>query len=105
MKDSFDKLNGVDSRVSAMVSDLVASRAHRGGRVYDSSFKRIPSVKEFKVKVGEMNEALIGSGLERRMKPDFKIILFKEQEIANKYMEARLRAMKAALSAGRPKIF
>jgi len=105
MKDSFDKLNGVDSRVSAMVSDLVASRAHRGGRVYDSSFKRIPCVKEFKVKVGEMNEALIGSGLERRMKPDFKIILFKEQERANKYMEARLRAMKAALSAGRPKIF
>lgn len=105
MKDSFDKFNGVDSRVSAMVSDLVTSRAHRGGRIFESSFKRIPSVKAFKVKVGMMNEALLGTGLERRMKPDFKLIVFKEQDRANKYMEARLRAMRAALSAGRPKIF
>jgi hypothetical protein len=105
MRDSFDKFNKVDSRVSAMVSDLVASRAHRGGRIYESSFKRIPSVKSFKVKVGEMNEVLLGTGMERRMKPDFKIISFKEQDRANKYMEARLRAMRAALSSGRPKIF
>lgn len=105
MKDNFDRFDGVDSRVSAIVSDLVASRAQRGGRIYESSFKRIPSVKSFKVKVGQMNEALLGTGMERRMKPDFKIILFKEQDRANKYMEARLRAMRAALSAGRPKIF
>jgi len=101
----FEKFNKVDSRVSAMISDLVTSRAHRGGRIFESSFKRIPSVKSFKVRVGGDNEMLLGTGLERRMKPDFKLIAHKEQDRANKYIEARLRAMKAALSAGRPNIF
>jgi len=105
MKDSYSKLNEVDSRVSVMINDLLSTRDHGGGRVAGSSFKRIPSVKAFKVKIGQNNEILDGTGLERRMKPDFKSILFKKQNNANKYMENRIKAMKAVLAKNRPDIF
>jgi len=105
MKDSYSKLNEIDSRVSVMINDLLSSRDHGGGRVAGSSFKRIPSVKAFKVKIGQQNEILEGTGLERRMKPDFKSILFKKQNNANKYMENRIKAMKAVLAKNRPDIF
>jgi len=105
MKDSFSKLRDVDSRISAMISDLLTARDSSSGRVAESSFKRIPSVKSFKVKVGENNELLEGTGLERRMPADFKYIMFKEQNKANRYMEIRIKAMRAVLSKGRPDLF
>jgi len=105
MKDSFSKLRDIDSRISGMISDLLTARNHGGGRVAESSFKRIPSVKSFKVRVGEQNELLFGTGLERKMPADFKYIVFKEQNKANRYMEIRIKAMRAVLKKGRPDIF
>jgi len=52
-KTSFEKLRDFDSRLPAMVSDLLARRERSGGRVEKSSFRRIPSIKSFKVEVGE----------------------------------------------------
>jgi len=103
--EDLSKSSKLESRVSAMISDLLLSRAQRGGRVYESSFKRIPSVKSFEVKVGQQNEFLLDTGLDRRMKADFKLILNQKQNRANEYMESRLRAMKSALSAGKVDIF
>jgi hypothetical protein len=105
MKDSFSKLKEIDSRISGMISDLLTARDHGGGRVAESSFKRIPSVKSFKVRVGEQNELLFGTGLERKLPADFQYIVFKEQNKANRYMEIRIKAMRAVLSKGRPDIF
>lgn len=105
MKDSFSKLRDIDSRISVMIDDLLTARESGGGRVAESSFKRIPSVKSFKVKVGEQNELLFGTGLERRLPADFKFIMFKEQNKANRYMEVRIKAMKAVLAKKRPDIF
>jgi len=105
MKDSFSKLRDVDSRIHVMINDLLASRDKKGGRVAESSFKRIPSVKSFKVKVGANNELLLGTGLERKMPADFEFILHKEQDKANRYMEVRIKAMRAVLKKGRPDIF
>jgi len=105
MKDSFSKLRDVDSRIHVMINDLLASRDKKGGRVAESSFKRIPSVKSFKVKVGANNELLLGTGLERKMPADFEFILHKEQNKANRYMEVRIKAMRAVLKKGRPDIF
>jgi len=105
MKDSFSKLKDIDSRISVMIDDLLTARESGSGRVAESSFKRIPSVKSFKVKVGEQNELLFGTGLERRLPADFKFIMFKEQNKANRYMEVRIKAMKAVLAKKRPDIF
>jgi len=105
MKDTFRKLRDIDSRISDMISDLLASRNNSGGRVAESSFKRIPSVKSFKVRVGEQNELLFGTGLERKLPADFEYIVFKEQNRANRYMEIRIKAMRAVLKKGRPDIF
>jgi len=105
MKDSFSKLKNIDSRISVMIDDLLTARESGSGRVAESSFKRIPSVKSFKVKVGEQNELLFGTGLERRLPADFKFIMFKEQNKANRYMEVRIKAMKAVLAKKRPDIF
>jgi hypothetical protein len=105
MKDSFNKLRDVDSRISVMINDLLTARDSGSGRVAESSFKRIPSVKSFKVKVGEQNELLFGTGLERKLPADFKYILFKEQNRANRYMEIRIKAMRAVLKKNLPHIF
>jgi len=105
MKDSFSKLRDIDSRISVMIDDLLTARESGSGRVAESSFKRIPSVKSFKVKVGENNELLFGTGLERKLPADFKYIMFKEQNRANRYMSIRIKAMRAVLSKGRPDIF
>jgi hypothetical protein len=88
-----------------MIDDLLTARESGSGRVAESSFKRIPSVKSFKVKVGENNELLFGTGLERKLPADFKYIMFKEQNRANRYMNIRIKAMRAVLSKGRPDIF
>jgi len=105
MKDSFSKLMDVDSRIAVMINDLHASRDKSGGRVAESSFKRIPSVKSFKVKVGMDNELLHGTGLERKLPADFNYIMFKEQNRVNRYMEVRIKAMRAVLKRQRPDIF
>jgi len=105
MKDSFSKLREVDSRIAVMINDLLASRDRKGGRVAESSFKRIPSVKSFKVKVGMDNELLHGTGLERRLPADFDYIKFKEQDQSNKYMAVRIKAMRAVLKKKRPDLF
>jgi hypothetical protein len=88
-----------------MIDDLLTARESGSGRVAESSFKRIPSVKSFKVKVGENNELLFGTGLERKLPADFKYIMFKEQNRANRYMSIRIKAMRAVLEKGRPDIF
>jgi len=105
MKDSFSKLRDVDSRISVMINDILTSRDKRSARVAESSFRRIPAVKSFKVRVGEQNELLFGTGLERKLPADFKYILFKEQNKANKYMDLKIRAMRKVLKDGKPKIF
>jgi len=105
MKDSFSKLMDVDSRIAVMINDLLASRDKKGGRVAESSFKRIPSVKSFKVKVGMDNELLHGTGLERKLPADFDYIMFKEQNQSNRYMEVRIKAMRAVLKKKRPDLF
>jgi len=74
-KFSFEQFSKFDSRLPAMLRDLLASREKTGGRVSDSSFKRIPSIKSFEVNVGEWNQYLQDSGLERRLPADFKCII------------------------------
>jgi hypothetical protein len=105
MKDSFSKLRDIDSRISVMINDLLASRDKKGGRVAESSFKRIPSVKSFKVKINAQNELLENTGLERRLPADFEYVEFKEQNRTNRYMEVRIKAMRAVLKKKRPDIF
>lgn len=88
-----------------MINDILTVRDSGSGRIAESSFKRIPSVKSFKVRVGEQNELLFGTGLERRLPADFKYIMFKEQNKANRYMEIRIKAMRAVLKKNLPHIF
>lgn len=105
MKESFSKLRDIDSRISVMINDLLASRDKKGGRVAESSFKRIPSVKSFKVKIGKFNDFLADSGMERRLPAEMECILFKKQDSANKYMEVKINALRAVLKKNRPDLF
>jgi hypothetical protein len=105
MKNLFEKLHEIDARLPVMILDLVAKRKKFSGRVEESSFFRIPSVKSFSVKPGEENLLLQGSGLERKLPSSKTWELLKEQERLNKYMKARIRSMKAVLRAGKPEIF
>jgi len=105
MKNIFDKLHEIDARLPVMILDLVAKRKKFSGRVDESSFFRIPSVKSFSVKPGEENILLQGSGLERKLPSSKTWELLKEQERLNKYMKARIKSMKAVLRAGKPEIF
>jgi len=105
MKDSFSKLGDIDSRISVMINDLLASRDKRSSRVADSSFKRIPSVKSFKVQISEFNDLLEHSGLERRLPAVMECVLFKKQNHANKYMELKIKAMREVLRKNRPDLF
>jgi hypothetical protein len=68
----FEKLLKIDVKLASLVLDLVAVRKPFSGRVEESSFRRIPSVKSFTVKPGEENELLIGSGLERKLPSEKK---------------------------------
>jgi len=101
----FEKLLKIDVKLASLVLDLVAVRKPFSGRVEESSFRRIPSVKSFNVKPGEENELLIGSGLERKLPSEKKWELVKEQNKMNQYMARRIKAMRAVLRIGRPDIF
>lgn len=104
-KFSFEQFSKFDSRLPAMLRDLLASREKTGGRVADSSFKRIPSIKSFKVNVGEWNQYLQDSGLERRLPADFKYIVWREQNRANRYMQHKIDIMRQVLKDGKPHVF
>jgi hypothetical protein len=43
--------------------------------------------------------------MERKLPADFDYIMFKEQDKANRYMEIRIKAMRAVLKRNRPDIF
>jgi len=101
----FEKLLKIDVKLASLVLDLVAVRKPFSGRVEESSFRRIPSVRSFEVKPGEENELLIGSGLERKLPSEKKWELVKEQNKMNAYMSRRIKAMRAVLRLGRPDIF
>jgi len=105
MKNLFEKLQEIDARLPAMILDLVTKRKKFSGRVGESSFFRIPSVKSFTVTPGEENLLLLGSGLDRKLPSSKSFELLKEQERLNKYMAARINAMRAVLKAGKPEIF
>lgn len=67
MNDLFERLHKIDVRLPAMILDLVAKRKKFSGRVEESSFFRIPSVKSFVVKPNEENLLLQGSGLDKKL--------------------------------------
>jgi len=105
MNTLFEKLLKIDVKLASLVLDLVAVRKPFSGRVEESSFRRVPSVRSFTVKPGEENELLIGSGLERKLPSIKKVDIVKEQNKMNQYMARRIKAMRAVLRLGRPDIF
>lgn len=92
-------------KLANLVLDLVAVRRRHSGRVEDSSFWRIPSIRSFEVTPGEENSILTGSGLERKLPSSKNVELDKEQNKMNRYMKNRIIAMRAVLRLGRPDIF
>jgi hypothetical protein len=105
MKNSFEKIQDFDSRLPDMINDLLARREKSSGRVEESSFRRIPSIKAFKVITGEPNLFLEGTGLERKLPAEFKYIIWREQNAANRYMAFRIKALRKVLAKGRPDVF
>jgi hypothetical protein len=101
----FEKLLKIDVKLASLVLDLVAVRKPFSGRVEESSFRRIPSVRSFTVKPSEENELLIGSGLERKLPALMEAEVVKEQNKMNAYIARRIKAMRAVLRLGRPDIF
>jgi len=88
-----------------LMRDIMEPRATWGNRIEGSSFRRIPSVRSFEIKPGINNSLLEGSGLKRKIREIPKREVHEGNNKMNKYIQYRIREMRAALKAGHPETF
>jgi len=93
------------ARSDALIRDIVTERRRVSGRLANSSFFRIPAVTSYEIIVGEQNELLRGSGMERRLPNQTFVEIHEDNNRANKFMKARIEYLRKVLKAGKPDIF
>jgi hypothetical protein len=69
------------SRYYDMIEDIRTERSKVSGRIENSSFYRIPAVKNFDILVKEPNELLKGTGFDRKLQAEFDYQIYGENNI------------------------
>jgi Ca2+-binding EF-hand superfamily protein len=69
------------SRYYDMIEDIRTERSKVSGRIENSSFYRIPAVKNFDIRTKEPNELLKGTGFDRKLKAEIDYEIFGDNNI------------------------
>jgi len=69
------------SRYYDMIEDIRTERSKVSGRIENSSFFRIPAVKNFDIIVKEQNELLKGTGFDRKLQAEVDYQIFGENNV------------------------
>jgi hypothetical protein len=93
------------SHLYAMIRDIRTPRTGGSGRIADSSFFRIPSVKSFEIISGEPNELLRGSGMLRKMKSRKFVELHESNERYNEFMTHEIKFLRELLRIKRQDLY
>lgn len=93
------------ARYDALIRDIRTERRKVSARIDLSSFYRIPSVKKYEIIVGDNNDLLRNTGMERRLPNQTFVELHESNNRVNKFMTQRIKYLRTVLKAGKPDIF
>jgi len=83
------------SRYYDMIEDIRTERSKVSGRIENSSFFRIPAVKNFDIIVKEQNELLKGTGFDRKLQAEFDYEVFGDNNVWNKYLKREIKFLRS----------